>query len=306
MKPKAENSSGSTASTTPCRYAPSEDDDAVGELKVEAEAEAEASQCNGFPEPKKADDTDRAKEIAELLKSAVEAEVGDWHSFRTAVHDLESFEVLRGDVASRLTTAQRLLKELTAAVKRDSSPVDLRPLFERFAAELGDRVLRRIKSDPILASALDGKLEEVKVEATEEVKPPSPPPPPRKRRRSSALTTRPRKSQRKTLEEEVEEPAEPTVSAARQLLQLHEEAVAELSSLASRLAALEVDFRANEEERVAAQRLTGLLLRKDIETRLPVAKPPAEVSQNFSPFLFIFNCLFYATCRRRRRNRECR
>ena len=80
---------------------------------------------------------------------------------------------------------------------------------------------------------------------------------------------RPRRSSRKPIVADVMEEDDPTPKATHQLLQLHEEAVASLSSLASGLDALEPEIKANEDERVAAQRLAGLLLRKDIEMRQP-------------------------------------
>lgn len=73
---------------------------------------------------------------------------------------------------------------------------------------------------------------------------------------------------------EVESEAKLT-STVRHLLRLHEEALASLTELAGSLNALEAEAKSSEEDRLAAERLTGLLLRKDIEARQP---KPVEVS----------------------------
>ncbi|KAL5106746.1 Bromodomain-containing factor 1 [Taenia crassiceps] len=250
----------------------------------------------------------KAKEVGELIAKAAESEVDASHSFDTVVHDLDSFHVFQRDIASRLATGRRLLEELSAAceavesAKTTETPTasiddcsTLRTVIDRIAAELGDAVLKRIKADPQLAVALQ-QQQAVKVEA-EQVDVGKPREKveeeaigsklsknPQKRRKSGFSTSRPRKSARRsraetmaaagTAELEVEAESKPT-STVRHLLRLHEEALASLIELADSLNALEVDAKSNEEDRLAAERLTGLLLRKDIEARQPkpVEKP---------------------------------
>ena len=116
------------------------------------------------------------------VNKAVEYEVESHHDFQTVVHDLETFQTLQKDITSRLTNAQDLLKDLTKAVKelpskktdddadeKSTAPhSSLRSIIERFAAELGDGVLARIKADPNLLSALESPIVKEEEMVTEE------------------------------------------------------------------------------------------------------------------------------------------
>ncbi|VDM30910.1 unnamed protein product [Hydatigera taeniaeformis] len=252
----------------------------------------------------------KAKEVGELIAKAVESEVDTSHCFDTVVYDLESFYVFQSDIASRLATGRRLLNELstacetvessytmgTAASADNADCSDLRAVIDRIAVELGDAVLKRIESDPQLVVALRQQhVEKTEAEQVSAEKPRGMDEDavaaklsknPHKRRKSGLTSTRPRKSARKSkaeattgtasgaMEAEVEAESKPT-STARQLLRLHEEALASLTELTNSLSALEAKAKSNEEDRLAAERLTGLLLRKDIETR---QAKPVEVS----------------------------
>lgn len=67
------------------------------------------------------------------------------------------------------------------------------------------------------------------------------------------------------------------------LLELHEQAVDSLSALVDALKSLEEDAKSNEDERLATEQTAGMLLRKDIESRLPPPpRPPVEVRKSVS------------------------
>nr|CDS21208.1 Bromodomain containing protein [Echinococcus granulosus] len=234
----------------------------------------------------------KAKEVGELIAKAAESEVDTSHCFDTVVYDLESFYVFQRDISSRLATGRRLLIELsTACVTVETATGNddcstLRAVVDQIAAELGDAVLKRIQADPQLTAALQQQVVKVEVEKSkkeEEAVETKPSKNPQKRRKSDFSTPRPRKSARTSraeatavvgaAEQEVEAESKPT--SAMRLLRLHEEALASLTELADSLNALEEEAKDNEEDRLASERLAGLLLRKDIETRQPkpVEKP---------------------------------
>ncbi|KAL5961247.1 Bromodomain-containing protein 3 [Taenia solium] len=279
------------------------------DLTISTTDRDEVSSCGRVKE--EASGEKKVKEVGELIAKVAESEVDMGHSFDTVVHDLESFHVFQHDIASRLATGRRLLDELSTAceavesVKTMETPAadnddcsTLRAVIDRIAVELGDAVLKRIKADPQLAAALQ-QQQVVKVEAEQvDVEKPKakveeeeeeaigakPSKNPLKRRKLGLSTPRPRKSARRSraeamatteaVEAEVEAESKP-ISTVRHLLRLHEEALASLTELAGSLNALEAEAKSNEEDHLAAERLTGLLLRKDIEARQP---KPVEVS----------------------------
>lgn len=86
------------------------------------------------------------------------------------VHDLATFNALRSCLASRLETARRLLEELTSiSIGEPSSSTSMRSVVEKFAAELGDGLMKVMEADGELLAALS--IGSVKMEAEEASKP---------------------------------------------------------------------------------------------------------------------------------------
>ncbi|VDD81823.1 unnamed protein product [Mesocestoides corti] len=288
-----DTNAASSGCTTPCRNSDVEDEREAATKNTEAvvtssddvrkEAEDEFPKCNGFAtceaspkaeakeeEEGEGDNVDvsrgeqpvkKTDDVAEFIPDASCA-------FDTVVFDLESFCALLSDTSSRVDKGRRLLQDLVSASQEEDSCLSMRPVVERIAQELGDGVVERIKADPSLADALEDRVEAKPEEPAATAVPIRPT---KKRRRAPLMCPRSKKSKKSCAQQEAK--TEPEDSTPMRILRLHEDAVETLERLADGLRDLEAVARAAEPERVAAHRLAGLRLRKDIEAWEEAKKP---------------------------------